>query len=65
MGVNSLMLQNVSGPVFLLASHEKLNWDSNFVSGPIDTVSTLITDLGALEALLAPFRERGIEVITV
>lgn len=61
-GVNSLMLQNVSGPVFLLASHVKLNWDSNFVSGPISYVSTLITDKGAPAELIAPFEALDIQV---
>ena len=64
-GVNSKMLQNVSGPVFLLASHVKLNWDSNFVSGPISYVSTLITDKGAPAELIAPFEALDIMVYQV
>lgn len=64
-GVNNLMLHNVSGPVYMLASHVKLNWDSNFVSGPIDAVTTLITNKGAVPELLVPFQERGIEVVVV
>lgn len=64
-GVNNLMLHNVSGPVYMLASHVKLNWDSNFVSGPIDAVTTLITNKGAVPELLTPFQELGIEVIVV
>lgn len=64
-GVNNLMLHNVSGPVYMLASHVKLNWDSNFVGGPIEAVSTLITNKGAVPELLAPFESLGIEVIVV
>ncbi|MBQ4301552.1 MAG: DeoR/GlpR transcriptional regulator, partial [Oscillospiraceae bacterium] len=64
-GVNNQMLQNVSGPVFLLASHVKLNWDSNFVSGPIDYVSKLITDKGAPSELIASFEALDIEVFQV
>lgn len=64
-GVNSLMLQNVSGPVFLMASHVKLNWDSNFVSGPISYVSVLITDKGAPMELIAPFEALDITVYQV
>lgn len=64
-GVNNQMLQNVSGPVFLLASHVKLNWNSNFVSGPIDYVSKLITDKGAPSELIAPFEALDIEVFQV
>ncbi|MBR6120636.1 MAG: hypothetical protein IKQ04_10005 [Oscillospiraceae bacterium] len=53
------------GPVYMLASHVKLNWDFNFVSGPIDAVTTLITNKGAVPELLTPFQELGIEVIVV
>ena len=53
------------GPVYMLASHVKLNWDSNFVRGPIDAVTTLITNKGAVPELLTPFQELGIEVIVV
>ena len=61
-GVSSLMLQNVSGPVFLLASRTKLNRDSNFVRGPISCASFLITDIGAPAEPVAPFEALDITV---
>ena len=60
--VNNLMLTSVSGPVYLLAGHNKLGWDSNFTSGEIHLIQELITDRGATQELLQPLQDVGIHV---
>ena len=61
-GVNSLMLSQVGGPVFLLAGHTKLGHDSNFVSGEIRMIDNLITDRGANPEQVHLFRSAGVQV---
>ena len=63
--VNSLMLNSVSGGVYLLADHTKLGWDSNFTSGGLSLIGHLITDRAATSETLAPFRAAGLDVRTV
>ena len=63
--INSLMLSQVKGEVFLLADHTKLSRDSNFISGPVTKISVLITDRSASTELLEQFRLSGVRVEAV
>ncbi len=64
-GVNNLMLTQLSGPVYLLAAHTKLGSNSNFVSGDIRLITHLITDRTANQEIVEQFREAGIQVYLV
>ncbi len=64
-GVNSLMLSQISGPVYMLAAHTKLGLNSNFISGDIRLITHLITDRAASQETVQMFREIGIQVYLV
>lgn len=64
-GVNELMLSQNGGEIFLLTNHFKLGVDSNFVSGNIRQIKTLITDNDADPGIIEQFREAGLEIIQV
>ncbi len=64
-GVNELMLSQNGGEIFLLTNHFKLGVDSNFVSGNIRQIKTLITDNDADSGIIEQFREAGLEIIQV
>lgn len=49
--------------IVVLADSSKLRRQSAIIVAPLDKVSTLITDTGATEAMLEPFRDAGVEVI--
>ncbi len=54
-----------AGEVVALASSEKLNTAAPFVAAPLSELNTIITDTGATEEDLAPYRRVGIEVYQV
>ena len=60
--VNSLMLTQLSGPVYMLAAHTKLGLNSNFTSGDIRLVTNLITDHTSNQEEIQKFRELGMQV---
>ena len=60
--INSLMLSQLSGPVFLLAGHSKLGHNSNFTSGEIRQIHNLITDHAANPELVQQFKDAGVQV---
>ena len=63
--INSLMLSQLSGQVFMLASHAKLDHNSNFISGDIRQIGSLITDRAANPEQIQRFREAGVQVYLV
>ncbi len=63
--VNNLMLTQLSGPVYMLAAHTKLGFNSNFTSGDIRLVTNLITDHTANQEAVQQFREIGMQVYLV
>jgi DeoR/GlpR family transcriptional regulator of sugar metabolism len=52
-----------AGEVVALADHDKLGTAMPVVVAPLSSVTFLVTDAGAPDAVLAPYRELGIEVI--
>jgi DeoR/GlpR family transcriptional regulator of sugar metabolism len=59
--VKEAMLRG-SAEVFALAAAEKLGTASSYVVAPIASLTHLITELEAPEALILPYREAGIQV---
>ena len=47
----------------VLASPEKLDTASPFQIAPMQSVAAIIVNAGVPEALLAPYRDMGIEVV--
>ncbi len=64
-GVNELMLSKNAGQVFIVTNHTKLGANSNFTSGSIHQIMTLITDDEADPAIIDQFRTAGLKVIQV
>jgi len=52
-----------SRELIVVADHTKLGTSSLFSIAPIDAVDKLITDSGATEEQIRPFREAGVEVL--
>ena len=63
--INTLMLTQSRGPVYLLADHTKIGKNSSFTSGPAQLISHLITDSGTDAEMLQAFRDLGIQVTQV
>ncbi len=63
--INNLMLTQLSGPVYMLAAHSKLGFNSNFTSGDIHLISHLITEHTANQDAVQHFRELGMQVYLV
>ena len=63
--INALMLSQLSGPVYMLADHSKLDFNSNFISGDIRLIRNLITDRAAGSEQIQKFRDIGMEVYLV
>lgn len=61
--INMKMLENCSGPTFVLADSSKLGIHHNFYSGNIDDVNYLITDANADEEEIEKLTARGVKVI--
>lgn len=61
--INMKMLENCSGPTFVLADSSKLGIHHNFSSGNIDDVNYLITDANADEEEVEKLTARGVKVI--
>ena len=49
--------------IVVLADSSKLRRQSAIIVAPLEKISTLVTDSGATEAMLEPFREAGVEVV--
>lgn len=63
--INEIMITRALGPVYILADNSKIGKESAFVSGRIDQLSYLITDVDANPDALAQLEEKGLSVITV
>ena len=63
--INHLMLTQLSGPVYMMATHNKLGFNSNFISGDIRLVTNLITDHSNNQDIIQQFRELGMQVYLV
>lgn len=63
--INNLMLTQLSGPVYMMAAHTKLGFNSNFTSGDIRLITNLITDHTANQESIQRFREVGMQVYLV
>ena len=63
--VNNLMLTQLSGPVYMLATHTKLGMNSNFISGDIRMISNLITDRTTNQETVQQFRDIGMQIYLV
>jgi DeoR family fructose operon transcriptional repressor len=63
--VNELMLNRTTGKRFILGDYQKIGRTHSFVSGSIDKVDCLITDIYANQEVVNKLRERNIEVIQV
>ena len=64
-GINSLMLSQLSGPVYMLATNAKLGFISNFTSGDIRLIGNLITERSVSHETVQQFREIGMQVYLV
>lgn len=60
--VDQVMLTSVSGPVYLLAAHNKLGKDANFSCGEIRLIRELVTDRDADPEQLRALQEAGVVV---
>jgi len=63
--VNELMLKNTTGLKFVLADCDKVGKTSSFLSGPINDINYLITDINADDEQTDALREIGLKVIKV
>lgn len=61
--INIKMLENCSGPTFILADSSKIGIHHNFSSGSIDKVNYVITNKDANKDELKKFSEKNIKVI--
>lgn len=61
--VNQAMIRNTHGKVIVLADYSKMGKVSNFVSSPLSSVQTLVTDDKCPEDFRRSLGEQGIEVI--
>jgi DeoR family transcriptional regulator of aga operon len=62
--INMVMVQQAKRKI-VVTDHSKLGQVARWLICPTDAIDMLITDEGAAESALSPFRERGIEVRTV
>jgi DeoR family fructose operon transcriptional repressor len=63
--INELMLNRTTGERFILGDYQKIGRIHSFVSGSIDKISCLITDIYADQNVVSRLRERNIDVIQV
>lgn len=60
--INELMINNTKGSIFVLADYTKIGNTYNFISGSIDSIDYLITDVGAPETEISKIEEHGVKV---
>lgn len=60
--VDWLMLSRVGGQAWLLATHDRLGRDANFVCGGLELIRELITDRDAAPEQLQPLRDAGLRI---
>jgi DeoR/GlpR family transcriptional regulator of sugar metabolism len=61
--VTRLMIERTEGPIIVVADHSKMGVVSNFVTVPVTTVHTLITDAGIAAEFRRELEHRGIRVM--
>lgn len=61
--INMKMLENCSGPTFVLADSSKIGIHHNFSSGHINDVNYVITNKDANEEEVKKLKEKGVKVI--
>ena len=60
--INETMLRRTNGPRYILADNSKIGIHQNFVSGTLDSIDILITDVSANPKELAKLIARGVKV---
>jgi len=63
--INAMMIKRAHGRCIVLADNSKVGSQNNFMIGPTELVSTLITDSAADPGMIFQLREMGINVVTV
>lgn len=63
--INKEMITRCKGPVYVLASSDKIGKSSNFSSGEIDHVSNLITDSDIDSSKIEKLKKHNVEVTAV
>lgn len=61
--INIKMIENADFSTYIMADYSKLGMVSNFVSVPTDYIKNIITDTNASEAVVAEFRDKGINIL--
>ncbi len=61
--INMKMLENCSGPTFVLADSSKIGIHHNFSSGNIDSINYVITNEDANKEEIKKLKEKGVKVI--
>jgi len=61
--INQAMIRNTHGKVIVLADYSKMDKVANFISSPLSSVDTVITDDKCSPEFVERLRESGIEVI--
>ena len=57
------MIERTHGPVIIAADHRKIGAVSNFVTGPVSKVDTLVTDESLSPEYREKLEEEGINII--
>ena len=63
--INEMMMRRCQGACYVLAATSKVGREHNFLSAPIDNISTLITCTGADEQEIQNLRDHHVQVIEV
>ena len=63
--INEMMLKNTTGLKFVLADNKKVGKTSSFISGTIENINYLITDIEAKQDEVDALREIGLKIIKV
>lgn len=61
--INEMMIARTKGQVFVLADHTKIGAQYSFLSGSIDCIDYLVTDINAPKEMLESFKDAGIKNI--
>ncbi len=63
--INEMMMRRCQGACYVLAATSKVGREHNFLSAPIDNISTLITCTGADEQEIQNLRDHQVKVIEI
>lgn len=59
--INEMMITRTKGQVFVLADHTKIGAQYSFISGNIDCIDYLVTDINATKEILDNLQEAGVK----